>query len=386
MKISPRFPENIVLLKAVPLLCSLLWFVLLWKLLIRLGARNLPALWIVLLTAACPLTVFLSTNLMSEPLFALLCTGSLLAATAVEDGGSARLAFVSGALAGLAFLTRSIGVAILIAPALAFVIQKRIGPAVRFCVTGALIGSVWPIWARLHWTAPNPAQVYYSAMNYASGNIVFALTWPEKLRVLVANCLLAVGSPLTLFQLHLAGVWLLTLSLIFIAFALYFGRVSAVYLFVVVYTGIAVIRVWPPERFMQVILPFSLFFLWKVADAKLPARLAKIVPVLLVSALSANLLYLGISRIPATNRDGIFSTSGRADSWSQILSVTKWIRENTKPTDVILANLDPVVYLFSGRKAIREFVSDSYKLFYSADGPARGFAEPSRGDHRRHPR
>ena len=41
-----------------------------------------------------------------------------------------------------------------------------------------------------------------------------------------------------------------------------------------------------------------------------------------------------------------------------------YIREHTPPDAVILANLDPVFYLNTGRKAIRGFFPDGYKLYY----------------------
>ncbi|MGI8989591.1 MAG: ArnT family glycosyltransferase [Bryobacteraceae bacterium] len=369
MKISPRFPENTGLLKAVPLVCSLLWFVLLWKLLIRLGARKTPALWIVLMTAASPLTIFLSTNLMSEPLFALLCTASLLVATAVEDAASAWLAYVAGALAGFAFLTRSIGISILAAPVIAFVIQRHMGAALRFGLAGGSIGCLWPIWTRMHPAAADPTQLYYSAVNYASWNIVFAHPWTEKVRVFGMNLVLALASPATLLELHPPGVWTWIAFAILIVFVVRFGRISSTYLFVLLYTMLVLCWAWPPVRFLQLVLPFSLFFAWKVVDATLPVRPAKLVLSLAASLLSANLLYIAISRIPATRREGSFPVTGNVDSWPDILSVSNWIRENTKTTDVLLANLDPVVYLFSGRKAIRDSVPDSYKLFYSPDAP-----------------
>lgn len=370
LKVSPRFPQNVALLKSIPLVCALLWFGLTWNMLRRMGAPRLPALWMVLLTAASPLTIFLSTNLMSEPLFALLCTGSLLAATAVEDGASVWLALVSGALAGLALLTRSIGISILLAPALAFILQKRMGAALRFGVAGGSIGGLWPLWTRLHQTAADPTQLYYSSVAYLTWNIVLAHTWPEKIRVFTVNILMAAASPVTLLELRPAGLWTFLALVMFVVFAGRFGRIRATHLFVLAYTGIVLCWAWPPERFLQVLLPFSLFFVWKVIDATLPARAAKLVLWAGVTAVAANVLYVGLSRIPATQRAGSFPIRADPDNWPEILSVTQWIAANTKATDVILANLDPVVYLFTGRKAIRDFVTDSYKLFYTLDAPS----------------
>jgi hypothetical protein len=141
----PDFPRNIHLLKALPLLCALLWFALSYKLLIRLKANSTEAFWIVLLTAA-PLVIFLSTNLMSEPLFGLLFTAALLSAHAVEHSESDALAWAAGSLSALAFLTPTAGIALLIAIPLAFLIQRRFGAASRFLLIGGLLACIWPVW------------------------------------------------------------------------------------------------------------------------------------------------------------------------------------------------------------------------------------------------
>jgi hypothetical protein len=41
-----------------------------------------------------------------------------------------------------------------------------------------------------------------------------------------------------------------------------------------------------------------------------------------------------------------------------------YIRDRTPADAVILANLDPVFYLNTGRKAVRGFFPDGYKLYY----------------------
>jgi hypothetical protein len=45
-----------------------------------------------------------------------------------------------------------------------------------------------------------------------------------------------------------------------------------------------------------------------------------------------------------------------------------WIRQNTPSDALIAANLDPLFYLNTGRKAIRGFVPDGYKTLYQSGG------------------
>jgi hypothetical protein len=52
------------------------------------------------------------------------------------------------------------------------------------------------------------------------------------------------------------------------------------------------------------------------------------------------------------------------DPWAETSAQLAWIREQTPAGAVVLANLDPVFYLYTGRKAVRGFQADPYQLFY----------------------
>jgi hypothetical protein len=47
-----------------------------------------------------------------------------------------------------------------------------------------------------------------------------------------------------------------------------------------------------------------------------------------------------------------------------------YIRTNTPPESVILANLDPVFYLNTGRKAVRGFSPSGFTMYYGQGQPA----------------
>jgi hypothetical protein len=42
-----------------------------------------------------------------------------------------------------------------------------------------------------------------------------------------------------------------------------------------------------------------------------------------------------------------------------------YIRAGTPPDTILMANLDPVFYLNTGRKAVRGFAPDGYRLYYA---------------------
>ena len=52
-------------------------------------------------------------------------------------------------------------------------------------------------------------------------------------------------------------------------------------------------------------------------------------------------------------------------NWKEMSSLFHWIRNNTPIDSVVLGNLDPTIYLYTGRKAVRGFVADPYLLYYS---------------------
>ncbi|MDE3196442.1 MAG: hypothetical protein KGN84_08865, partial [Acidobacteriota bacterium] len=95
-------------LKLLPLLCTVGWLAVTWRLLRKMGASAGGAWLLVLITAASPTVVFLGTNLMSEPLFALLTALALL--MLLDDR-----ALFAGLCAGLATLTRAAGLPLIAA-------------------------------------------------------------------------------------------------------------------------------------------------------------------------------------------------------------------------------------------------------------------------------
>jgi hypothetical protein len=72
------------------------------------------------------------------------------------------------------------------------------------------------------------------------------------------------------------------------------------------------------------------------------------------------------------------------DEWRETVRMFDWIERNSSPDAVLIGNLDPVLYLYTGRKSVRGFVQNPYLLHYSADerslplGPARGLFDTIR--------
>jgi hypothetical protein len=73
-----------------------------------------------------------------------------------------------------------------------------------------------------------------------------------------------------------------------------------------------------------------------------------------------------VIRLPATRASGYFTVSGLpADDWPQMQKLFALIRANASPDDVLLANMNEVFYLNTGRKTIRGFNPTGFELFYA---------------------
>src|SRR5215471_10935932 len=107
-KIYPHFPQNLLLLRLVPLLSMLGWLWLTYILLRRVSGSATTSRCIILLTAATPAVVYFSATLLSEMTFACLLSGALLFLVRLHEEETPRATTVLCAcvLSAAAILTR----------------------------------------------------------------------------------------------------------------------------------------------------------------------------------------------------------------------------------------------------------------------------------------
>jgi len=96
--------------------------------------------------------LFLGTSLLSETLFAALLTGSLLLLTRVSEGPPhvLRLCGIAGLLAGACFLTRTAGIAVIVAAFVWLSMNGRRVGAVIFAAAAASLVIPWALWVLSH--------------------------------------------------------------------------------------------------------------------------------------------------------------------------------------------------------------------------------------------
>lgn len=355
-KYPPLFPALLALfvlisqqaqwLKLLPLACCIGWLALTRKLLIRMGATRNGALVLIWLTAASPTVLMLSTNLFAETLFALLVTACLL--MLIDDH-----ALAAGALAGLATLTRVAGAPLIIACIIILVARRRLRSAFIFTAVAMVLVAPWFGWSLAHITR----DTYYAANNYLASNILTGLPANEKAVVLTRNVVMLLASP---FQLLTGFDNKYIVASIFLLWAgcLFFRRQLVPDLFIALYCLMLLCYVYPPERFVAPVMPLVLWIVWRVVGQT--RHLEALVACVLI--LGGMALWADIKRIPAAGGQS-------SDNWAEMRKMAAFIEGNTPEDSVVMANLDPVIYLNTGRKAIRGFAPNDYGLRY-AETPA----------------
>ncbi|HZM95110.1 MAG TPA: hypothetical protein VFB92_16885 [Vicinamibacterales bacterium] len=366
-RVAPSFPDNLPLLRIVPLLATAIWLWLSWRLLLACGASRAAALAVVALTAVSPWVVFLGTALLSEMPFAALLTASLLLLTRVRNQTATigRLCAFAGLLAGACFLTRTAGVAVLAGGLAWLIVTRRWLGAAAYGTAAAVIVIPWVGWVL--WNAADTAS-YYSLSNYGSWNVVFHYAWREKFTVIAINALNWILGSSSLWGLDVTP-WLVVPAALLAACALrgmWLTRRHPITWCVIAYTAIIMAWVWPPIRFLVPVMPLML---WQVSVAirRIPVIPVAVVVATLITTSSAMLL----RTVAHASSEGVmwFRAEGPKD-WHRLSDLFDRIRQDTSPNAVLTGNLDPTYFLYTGRKAVLAFTADPYFLFYSSSPTA----------------
>ncbi len=354
--------SHAVWLKVLPLGCLAGWLALTRRLLLKMGASHNDAWWLVGLTAACPAIVFLGTTLIAESLFALLVTAALL--MLLEER-----ALAAGIFAGLATLTLTAGAPLIVACIVTLVVRGRLRGAAIFAAVAMALAAPWFGWSLAH------AVRDYAAGKYVPGDIFTGLAASEKLVVLGRNAVLLIGGPVAILSGGWTGSFEIAATVLVLLWCFIVRRQLVPDLFVALYCLMLLCRTSPPERFLAPILPLILWIAWRVLRLMKP-REALAAMVVIVTAVP---LWADAVRLPATVANGYFAAVGQPpDNWNEMRKLFGFIRENTPENSVLLANLDPVFYLNTGRRTVRGFAPNGFDLYYA---PRQTAVTPDRLSH-----
>ncbi len=376
-KVSAEFPANLPLLRLVPLLAALLWMTAAYRWIRGSGYGSPTAAGVVVLALASPWVLFVSTNILSETLFAALLWGALLAVRRIENGDRRNRIIVAAiVLTAAAIYTRTLGLVLPLAVLIRLFSVWRPG-ALRYGLGVAALTIPWFLWSAMHQIAVPDWAGYYFSSTYSNWNVLTNFSFAEKFRILGYNTFYFLssltglvgyaGRPSLVLALLLAGLigagfWRSVRS-----------GVRVEHLFVALYLGILFLWPWPPVRFLVVLYPLILMWGWDgiravlglPADTRLWKRLAALGATAAVAAVSFGTL--NNIRGLLAERGNLFPSARCIDNWNDDAELHAWLRQNTPTDAILLGNLDPVLYLYSGRRAARAFSANPVTLYYNFD-------------------
>ena len=266
--------------------------------------------------------------------------------------------------------------------------RRRLARVAAFALICAALCGPWIWWQSGQHSAALDHEPYYSRANYRSWNILLRFTPAEKAQILSQNLLGALLAPAALVGVPATGggpILALALgALIATGFATSLAwRPAALEIFVLLYGAVVLSWAWPPVRFLAPLLPVLLLYAYRGATAvcallKMRARETH------MAMVSFALLFLlqggwSVAQTALTARQtGAVRMPGVSqDEWRETVRMFDWIERNSSPDAVLIGNLDPVLYLYTGRKSVRGFVQNPYLLHYTSDERALPLGRPS---------
>jgi hypothetical protein len=360
--LNPAFPTNLVLATCfcwASLVCGLWLARLLYKSDGFSEGRN----WLlVALLAFSPYFVLFGSVMFSEMVFTCFLLGALLLGR--REGHAAILG--SGALALCAYLTRTAGIALLIAIPAWLLWKRERRRAILFAAVMLPGVAAWSLWARMNlFPSSDPTLIYYTdylsfeRLNIDLTNLSVVL-WKNLDQILYSIGSLALPQLVTNLPVKVL-TQVLGVAMISGVVRLVRRKIAVDYaLFALVSCGILAVWHYPANE--RMILPMAPLFLagfvteldhlWKMLRSALKHRDVSqrvaavmfggvVAMVLLIAAAAQG--YLTFVYLTRTN-DG--KRAGLADR----KAAYAWIAANVPPNEAVFSYDDPLLYLYSGRR------------------------------------
>ena len=374
-KLLPDFPANLPALRLLTLFWAAVWCRFAY-LVIRREAGSVTASTVVVLTLCSPWVLFLATTPLSETMFAALLWGSLFELSKYEsetdEAAGKRWLLLAALLAGAATVTRVLGATLIGAVLITLLARRRARHASLFAGVSGILVLPWIGWTLF--AAGSGADGYYSAANYSSWNVVTNFPWVEKATVLGHNLLLFLLTPGYLFGLFDPRTIPLMLVIGALVLIGLIARLRAGPGILEVFFGTYVLALliwpWPPIRFLAPLYPLLLLFAWHgvLTISRLPhgsgTRLIVLQRVTAGFAILLAATNLAATGTSVAGSGMIVPAPQCQDDWAEFEQVIAWIEENTPPDAVLASNLDPLLFLYTGRKAVRPFEANPVELYY----------------------
>ncbi len=281
----------------------------------------------------------------SEPLFLALLASAIAVADREQIGVPGALA--AGVLAGLAVLTRSLGLTAVAGVSIALWLRGRRAAAGLACLTGVLIALPWMLWTGRHAGATDPLLVanYGTYTQFAAqagiGGILAGLDL-QGLTPIPRLLLPAMPGPL---WYPLAA---LLIGVMGLGAALLWRRVPALVWTLIPYVGIVVLWPYTPDRFIWILLPWAGLF--TVAGCRwlwMRGRWTRVPVVVLAIAM---LVGFGMAQAVSLAERRFTLTAVRSSTHFRFLTAGI---DTSVPEDAIVAtDGEALVHLYTGRRTV----------------------------------
>lgn len=359
-KLAPSFPGNVALFKAAnAFLLGLFAALLVLYLRRRLGGRTWA--WAALVAASATVLplVIMGTVLFSEPLFLVLLVAACWVADAARDAPSRRrtfaLAVLAGLLAGAAALTRSLGIAVVVAVPLSLLLARRPRAAALAALGAVACLMPWWLWVAHHHAELDPALV----ANYGTyADLLAQAGWASLSPASLAD----LARPLGVVALALLHGWLRfavgvpALAILGAGFVPLLRRAPALGWALLGY--LAVIVPWPvrPDRFLWAVFPV-LAVVFALGAARAWRSLGRFRPAAaragrwaVAATVAAVVLGYGYYQVRGFRRGD--ATRLQNTISAGFVPALPFLRDSTPPDAVIAAEDEAHIWLYAGRRAV----------------------------------
>lgn len=356
-RVTPSFPDNIATFLAVNAVLVGVAALGMYRFIARwLGWRDDAAACVAVVASLSSPMLALSGAVLSESLFlAALWPALAIAERAVAPDATRRDALVAGAGLGVLMLVRTHAAALVVALALVLATRRRRMDASAAVAAAVVIVLPWQLWTML--ATPRVPVLLEGAYGSYLGWFVTGVR-DGGIPFVAATA-----------RLNLTELWLLLQDRVILADAA-FPRILATALllalvalggwamskrapvttwFLVLYFAIVVVWPYTPWRFLWVMWPLVLlcaamggWWLWRASS---PSWTRALVALVVVPPA------LGMLRTEWRAYDTRAWTAPAVQAGAQITPVVAWVGRNTSSSDMVLAEGEQVVSLFTGRQA-----------------------------------
>lgn len=299
---------------------------------------------------------------LAEPMFMALLLPVLMLAERAAERGEWRDALVAGFAAGAVAMVRTTGMFVAPALVLMLLLRRRWLPALVAAAACAVLVVPWNLWVAAHGADIPPALVgKYGPYDAWAVNAMRAHGLPFVRDVVSRNAralydlawVMFTGGETSPNALRLPAAVCVALVLTVGAWPLS-RRAPVTAWFLVAYLALVIIRPFEPTRFVSVLLPLfgaimasGFAVILRRAPASPTSRLFRLAALGACGLLVGGFAAYNVRGVRQGWRDPIpRETAARATP------VVTWVRTATRPTDVIAIEDDPLIYLYTGRRAV----------------------------------